>query len=129
MTMKLTTAAFRHCPEGYLAVRVSQGHGFGRVDAVLPGAMPSPDLLDAYKHGRASWDDYVPEYLRGVEWGREGLRSAVAVLLLRTESDGLEGLCFLCYEASPARCHRRLFHEWLSSGVLEGYDVDFLPAR
>lgn len=125
----LTTAQFGKVPPDFLGVRISQGRGFGPIDATLPEAMPSAVLLDDYKHGRTSWDKYVPDYLGGLDWGRDRLRHGVAGLVLEAEARGKAGLCFLCYEAAPEHCHRRLFLEWLGAGVLEGYDVEFLPPR
>jgi len=127
--LRIATARFSQVPPELLAVRVSLGRGSGRVDAVLPEGMPSPDLLDRYKHGRVSWEEYVPEYLGSLEWYAPRLRAAVAELLLRAEAEGRDGICLLCYEASPDHCHRRLLQEFLSSGCLSGYEVEFPGPR
>lgn len=111
-----------------MGIRISQGRGFGRIDASLPEAMPSANLLSGYKHGEVSWEEYESDYLSGLEWVRDKLSMSVPELLVEAEARRMGGVAFMCYEASPLHCHRRLFIEWLrTSSILDSYDASILP--
>jgi uncharacterized protein (DUF488 family) len=71
-----------------------------------PSLAPSKELLDAYKKGGGSWDDYEREF--------------TALMQRRRIEDMLDPASFatptalLCSEAGPERCHRRLVCEYLA---------------
>lgn len=73
---------------------------------------PTDLMLKRYKQGEISWDDYASEY---------------QILIQKRQvedqftADALNGVCLLCSEATPHRCHRRLaaefFQQQLGCGV------------
>jgi uncharacterized protein (DUF488 family) len=65
---------------------------------------PTPDILDAYKKGKMSWLDYEKAYINLIQARR------VESLLV---PDNVDGICFLCSEDTPHKCHRRLAAEYL----------------
>lgn len=71
----------------------------------LPELAPTKDILDAYKKGGGSWEDYE-------------LRFIDLMVKRRIEEqispDVLEGGCLLCSEDTPHHCHRRLVAEYLA---------------
>ncbi|MEN5155662.1 DUF488 family protein, N3 subclade [Stenotrophomonas muris] len=74
-----------------------------------PLLAPTADLLDAYKSKRMTWDGYASKYVELIE-GRGASRMDVA---------SLDGVCFLCSEHLPHKCHRRVAAEYLRS-VFDG---------
>ncbi|MEW6682640.1 MAG: DUF488 family protein [Nitrospirota bacterium] len=63
---------------------------------------PSEGLLAAYKAGRVSWDGYERRYRVEMETLAQRSPDLFLTLLRRPE------VTLVCYEALPARCHRRL---------------------
>jgi hypothetical protein len=68
---------------------------------------PSPELLAAYKAGQLSWEAYERQYLAEMDSLYQRSPDLFLALLRRPE------ITLVCYEASPARCHRRLLAEAL----------------
>ncbi|MFZ5877435.1 MAG: DUF488 domain-containing protein [Nitrospirota bacterium] len=66
---------------------------------------PSEGLLAAYKAGQVSWDGYERRYRSEMETLARRSPDRFLSLLRRPE------VTLVCYEASPARCHRRLLAE------------------
>ncbi len=66
---------------------------------------PSEGLLVAYKAGQVSWDGYERRYRLEMEALARRSPDLFLALLRRPE------VALVCYEASPARCHRRLLAE------------------
>ncbi|HOV88440.1 MAG TPA: DUF488 domain-containing protein, partial [Syntrophobacteraceae bacterium] len=62
------------------------------------------ELMDGYRGGKISWEDYETTYL--------GLLEERQVLKTLKPEDFDKG-CLLCSEAKPDHCHRRLAAEWL----------------
>ncbi len=71
----------------------------------LPELAPTQDLLDAYKKHRGSWEEYEAGFTRLMQE-----RSAYEQFDQRLLE---ESPCFLCSEATPEHCHRRLVAEGL----------------
>jgi hypothetical protein len=69
---------------------------------------PSPGLLAAYKTGRLSWEAYERQYLAEMETLYRRSPDLFLALLRRPE------VTLVCYERSPARCHRRLLADLLA---------------
>lgn len=69
-----------------------------------PDWAPTADILDPYKKGKTTWDDYVRDFTALME--RRRLGSDV------TPAD-LDHVCLLCSEPTPEQCHRRLVAERL----------------
>lgn len=68
---------------------------------------PEDKLLSEYKKGVVSWDEYVSEY-------RLMLIKRNAEIIFHTKyKDRYKKICFLCSEATPEKCHRRLLAEYL----------------
>lgn len=70
----------------------------------LPELAPAKDILDAYKKNGGDWQTYERQF--------------IMLLAERHVEDKLEkriisGGCFLCSEATPDHCHRRLVAEYL----------------
>ncbi len=65
---------------------------------------PSEEILKKYKDGQMSWDEYARAYSALLE--QRGVAQKI-------NPDEFDRGCFLCAEASPDRCHRRLLAEYL----------------
>mgnify|MGYP003620080316 CR=1 FL=1 len=65
---------------------------------------PSKELLDGYKKGEINWQTYEKDYINILNH-RE--------ILKKLDFDTLNESCFLCSEALPTQCHRRLLVEYL----------------
>ena len=74
----------------------------------VPLLAPSKELLDGYKTGGVSWDDYERGYLALLE--ERGLDE-------KLNHEEIDGACLLCSEASPSCCHRRLAAEFLAQAL------------
>lgn len=73
----------------------------------LPELAPTQELLDAFKKHGGSWEDYAQGFAALMD--TRGAYAAFDRDLLRRNP------CFLCSEASPERCHRRLVAEELAA--------------
>ena len=69
-----------------------------------PDWAPTADILDPYKKGKTTWEDYVRDF--SVLMERRKIGSDVSV-------DALDHCCLLCSEPTPEQCHRRLVAERL----------------
>lgn len=69
---------------------------------------PTKEILDAYKKGQISWEDYESLYLPLM-----GKRKAVSTVLKKTAQ--YERVCLLCSEPTPEQCHRRLLAELVAA--------------
>ena len=73
----------------------------------LPDLAPSQDLFDAFKRRRGSWEAFEQGFGRLME-ERGSYERFDRELLGRRP-------CFLCSEAAPEHCHRRLVAEALAA--------------
>ena len=64
---------------------------------------PTKELLDGYRSGKITWQAYEIEFNRILE-SRE--------ILKNINFESLDNSCFLCSEALPIQCHRRLLTEY-----------------
>ncbi|WP_370554594.1 DUF488 family protein [Edwardsiella tarda] len=76
-----------------------------------PELAPTKEMLNSYKKGDISWEDYEHNFLnlmakRNIE---------------RIDKSLIENSCLLCSEHKPHHCHRRLVIEYLN----EHWDTDF----
>lgn len=69
---------------------------------------PSEGLLAAYKSGQISWDGYERRYRLEMETLARLSPDLFLALLRRPE------VTLVCFEALPARCHRRLLADLLA---------------
>jgi len=70
---------------------------------------PTKDILDNYKSGKLSWENYKIKY--------DTLISArkIEILFENTVKNKYSNICLLCSEAQATNCHRRLLAEYLKS--------------
>lgn len=70
---------------------------------------PPRDLLKSYREKKILWKDYEHFYLKEItNYEKNGSVSKLINFLSRYNKP-----CFLCSEASPAHCHRRILAEYL----------------
>lgn len=67
---------------------------------------PTPEMLDAYKKRRTSWEDYQASFLNLM---------AKRNIEHQFKPADFDGACLLCSEARPHQCHRRLVVEYLNA--------------
>ena len=67
---------------------------------------PTEWLLDGYKKGEISWDQYVEEFSKLLE--RRNLIQGV-------KAEDLDGCVLLCAEPTAEMCHRRLLAEYFKA--------------
>ena len=67
-----------------------------------PDWAPTDEILDPYKKGKTTWDDYVRDFTVLMEQRKIG--SDVS-------PEDLDHVCLLCSEPTPVQCHRRLVAE------------------
>ncbi len=84
----------------------------------LPELAPTRELLDAFKKHGGPWEEYEVGFSRLMEE-----RAAYARFDRRLLE---EGTCFLCSEATPERCHRRLVAEGLRAMARNGLVIEHL---
>ena len=70
----------------------------------LPVLAPTQEMLDKYKKGGGTWDDYESQFMNLMRDRR--IEKVVSHELI---ADG----CLLCSEDRPHNCHRRLVAEYL----------------
>ncbi|MBN1830168.1 MAG: DUF488 domain-containing protein [Deltaproteobacteria bacterium] len=66
---------------------------------------PTQNILDAYKKNKGDWGTYERQFLALM---------AERKIAERVAKEVIDGGCFLCSEATPEHCHRRLVAEYLS---------------
>lgn len=77
---------------------------------------PTKVLLDGYKEGSISWNEYTEVYNRLLDTRR-------AVDKFQSKYVDFGNVCLLCSEATPEQCHRRLLAEKLQSELPIDYQV------
>ncbi|MDR1027156.1 MAG: DUF488 domain-containing protein [Rickettsiales bacterium] len=82
----------------------------------VPELSPTKELLTDYKNGAVDWAGYEKIF--------NGLLIARQVEKLFAP-EILDGVCFLCTEKSPARCHRRLAAEYFAAHF-DGLEITHL---
>ena len=70
----------------------------------VPDLAPTPELLDAFKKHRGTWQEYEDGFLDLM--ARRRVEKAI-------DPELLEDACLLCSEDKPHYCHRRLIAEHL----------------
>lgn len=69
----------------------------------LPELAPTQDILDEYKKSGGNWDVYEEKFMQLLANRR--VEETI-------NKDLIDGGCFLCSEATPEHCHRRLVAEY-----------------
>lgn len=71
----------------------------------IPELAPTQDILNAYKNGEISWENYENSYLKLLE--QRKVENIITTELLDCS-------CFLCSEHKAQFCHRRLAVDYLN---------------
>jgi len=71
-----------------------------------PDLAPTQKIMDDFKKGKRSWEDYERDFLTLL-----AARKAEE----NVEPELLQDACLLCSEVKPLHCHRRLVAEYLRS--------------
>jgi uncharacterized protein (DUF488 family) len=71
----------------------------------LPELAPTQDILDEYKKSGGNWDVYEEKFMQLLANRR--VEETI-------NKDLIDGGCFLCSEATPEHCHRRLVAEYFA---------------
>lgn len=79
----------------------------------VPLLAATKELMEGYRGGKISWEEYEATYLRLLEE-----RQVEKVL----KPEDFDRGCLLCSEKEPDHCHRRLAAEWLQR-KWEGVEV------
>ena len=74
---------------------------------------PTQDLLDRYKNGITSEEDYIKEYIEMLNNNKEIILNAIS----RLPDESI----LLCYEGPNKFCHRHLLANWLKEN---GYEIE-----
>ncbi len=72
-----------------------------------PDLAPSKEILSSYKDKKISWQQYEEQFsdLLNKRKTKESLDKKYNM--------NFDGICFLCSEATPEQCHRRLVAEYI----------------
>ena len=74
---------------------------------------PTKDLLERYRKGITTWDEYTVEY-------REIMNKRGGYKRFANRFSDNKRVCLLCSEATPEKCHRRLLAELIAeTGQIE----------
>lgn len=66
---------------------------------------PTKEIVDEYKKNKGDWQQYEVQFLELIRQRK---------IENKVSPDLIDGACFLCSEASPNHCHRRLVAEYLN---------------
>ena len=78
-----------------------------------PEYAPTKEILDGYKKGQITWEEYEKKYIQILDKRN---------IMLKVNWEEFEDACLLCSESKPLQCHRRLLAEYLQSNK-EGLTV------
>jgi uncharacterized protein (DUF488 family) len=88
---------------GDLAWFLHQLGGIGYEHA--PALAPTREMLKSYRAEKGSWDTYAQQFARLM---------AERQIEQTFRPEAFAGVCLLCSEVTPHRCHRRLVCEYLN---------------
>ena len=71
---------------------------------------PTKDILDDYKKGKITWNDYEDKFIPLME-------KRVIENLFEKNYSKYDKVLLLCSESTPEHCHRRLVAEYLSNKI------------
>lgn len=101
-------AKYKDQPNGIAITRYTPKWFKGETYSALA---PTKAMLDAYKAGRLSEEDFIKQYQQKV----------LEPLCVYEVYHDLKGKTLLCFETSDSFCHRHLVASWLTSEL--GIDV------
>lgn len=71
---------------------------------------PTKEILSAYKKGEIDWAEYEVQY-------NDLMKKRNALQIFVDKYSKYESVMFLCSEATPENCHRRLLAEYLAKDI------------
>lgn len=71
-----------------------------------PDWAPTEEILNPYKKGKTTWNDYVRDFTALMDARKIGSDVSIA---------DIDHVCLLCSEPTPEQCHRRLVAERICS--------------
>lgn len=71
---------------------------------------PTKDILDNYKKGRISWQEYEVQY-------KELIKKRKIEQLFMKDANGYNNVCLLCSESVAQYCHRKILAEYLKDNI------------
>lgn len=126
--MKVRTGYFakmkKYEYEGYLCVSIAKFPPLWYTGVSTVGLSPSASLLNEYKHGNISEEDYIARYK--AELNYNALDAYIKSWETICEEQGYVGVVLLCFEKADSFCHRHT----LGKIIVEryGYAVEELVA-
>lgn len=84
-----------------------------RIDGI-PVLYPHWDLINDWKSGRITWEDYKERYLYQLSF----ISKEDVIKQLYDLSQG-KNIIIFCYESNDKPCHRHILAEWLDCDVEE----------
>jgi uncharacterized protein YeaO (DUF488 family) len=106
----------------YFAVCRGNGWKRGRTEPAFEHIVwkkalgPSTDLLNRYKSGTVTWDDYRKEYL---EQMRESATAQKQIVILTNLVLRGQDIVLMCYEPRGENCHRHLLVDLVLNKIRE----------
>ncbi|PHM53308.1 DUF488 domain-containing protein [Xenorhabdus sp. KK7.4] len=82
----------------------------------LPDLAPEKSILDPYKKGKISWEEYQDHFMNLMAKRR----------IERIDKEIIENGCLLCSENKPHHCHRRLVIEYLNNSWNTKFEIKHL---
>jgi len=98
--------------ETYLSNLKNLPQGVVKVRVCRPSILaPSKELLEQYKKGEITWEEYVEQYRLELLASREAYRYLEELKEVAESRD----VYFYCYEKDPGHCHRSILLEILKT--------------
>jgi len=120
--MKLYTSYYARDAKHPNAVSISASAPNYFTGRRMPELAPSWDLLNAYKEGKISADEYTVWYFQLLEHRKLDPHKVVEALG--------DGAVIMCYEVPGAFCHRKLVAKWISDLTgIEVVELASLPTK
>lgn len=111
--MEIITTYFanlKNLPDGFVPVAISIGQPVGVSIAKCPDLYPRKSLLDGYKAGTISWEDYVLQYSH---YTLGPLKREV--LLQQLQKYFGDKIALVCWEGKLKDCHRHIVADWIGN--------------
>lgn len=103
---------------GYLPVSIAAYTPQWYKGEELKSLAPSKELLNGYKNGTITEEEYAGRYLEYLssDAGQEAIKTSLSKDLYKKALDGgYKGIVLMCYEKSEDFCHRHILAEYLNT--------------
>lgn len=80
---------------------------------------PTKDILANYKKNKITWKDYETQFLELLN------KRDILNKILNMFPNGMDGVCLLCSESTPEKCHRRLVAEYIKNNF-NTYNIEVM---